>query len=86
MESKEKIIEIKYFKKGDHVCGSDFELKDKSVKLNLDFILSLDELTMFILPFSGNKVDYFSMITMSNSDRYYIRKTQYEIINIILTN
>jgi len=75
------LIEIQYFSSSNEgICGNDFKNKNKYITLNLDFLVSLSRLEKFTLPFSGNFVDNFAVITMTSGDKYYIREGQYNVL------
>ena len=77
-------LEIKYFSDSNNgISANDFRNKDRSVNLNVNFILSLSSLVRFSLPFSGNYIDSYAVLTMSNNDKYYIREDEYNRIKEI---
>lgn len=61
-------------KASEGFCGDAFKRpkKQKSINLNLNFLLSLSDLEPFSMPFTGNYVGKFAEVTMVNNDRYYI--------------
>jgi hypothetical protein len=79
-----KFLDIKYFQYGNGVCGEDFKNKPMRIRLNRDHITSLTELMDFRLPFSGEHVGAYAILTMLTGEKYYIFHSQYESIKDIL--
>jgi hypothetical protein len=78
-------ITIEYFSNSDKgISAEDFKNQGRQVKINLEFILSLSELRRFTLPFSGQYVDSYALLTMSNNDRYYIKAPSYTDLEIAI--
>jgi len=77
-----KMFCLDYFAKKDEksrgeICGDDFKNKDKKIHINLELVVSFDDLILFELPFSQKPVDLYAKVTMINGDTYYIRKESY---------
>ena len=72
------MYELRFFAKSqDGVCADDFKKEDRLVVINLTFLLSLSGLEEYHLPISGGKVGKCAIVTMSNSDKYYIREKSF---------
>lgn len=76
-----KFIRLKHFKSGPDLCGDDFENKESVININPQFLLSFTDLLRFTLPFSGKLVGKYSVIEMSNGDRYYLNEEQFNKFN-----
>lgn len=59
------------------ICEENFKSKDQTVILNLDYVVSITELETFILAFFGKHGDKYSVVTMRNDDKYFIREKEY---------
>lgn len=68
------MIPIKYFLKNDVMCGSDFDNAEYIDYINPKFIVSISQLIEFSLPFSLRSLGYYSVVSMSNGDKYYIKE------------
>ncbi|QQO97264.1 hypothetical protein M1M30_gp161 [Maribacter phage Colly_1] len=55
------------------LCGSDFDLRERSVTINQDNIISISDLEEFRLPFSGILVDTYIIVTMVDGTKYAIK-------------
>lgn len=73
------LYNLKYLikSKDGGICGDDFDERLKTAQLNLDFLVSLSDIIKFHLPFSGTFVGTYAIITMSNDEKYYILKEEY---------
>lgn len=72
-------VDIEYIRKGNGgLCGADFLEEGRKTIINITYILSLSDLIEFTLPISGTAVAYFSMLTMSNGDIYYLNDESYK--------
>ena len=83
------IYKLKYFHKSEGnegLCGSDFKNSISLELINLKLLISLSELMLFRLPFSGERVDYYSIVTMSNNLNFFILKSEYEKLRKHLLN
>lgn len=80
------MFNIRYFKKGNDICGDDFK-NHEIEKINLDLLSSLSELKKLELPFSSKKVGDYALITMNNGDKYYIDDVTYQrLMNLVEIN
>ena len=71
---------LKYFKKSENgkgICAEDFKAGIKIVTINTKFILSLTDIRRFELPFSGQFVSDYALLTMSNNDTYLINRESF---------
>lgn len=72
------MIRIKYFKKSNNgICGSDFHNIQECVDINSNYILSISDLKEFSLPLSKEYVSKYSILIMSNNDKYFIKEESY---------
>lgn len=72
--SKIDLIKVEYFSCEETLCGSDFDKKDMSIYINVNYIVSITIPCMFSLPFSGtNKEKYFT-ISLLDKSKLYIRE------------
>jgi hypothetical protein len=70
---------LKYFLKSDNsFCAIDFDNKEKIETINISFILSISDLQMYKLPFSGEEVGNYSIVVMSNNDTFYIKENSFK--------
>lgn len=77
--------ELKYFKKSDKICLSDFESENKIEWINLDYLLSLSDLGAVYFPFTGGESRKCALVTMSNNDKYYIRESEFNELQTTIT-
>lgn len=83
----ENTIALTYFKttqSGKGICADDLKLKNEEVLLNMLYFVSLSPLQLFRMPFTGNGVDYYSVLTMLNGDAYYIGKKEFIRVSELL--
>jgi len=66
--------------KEGEICGSDLENENSEVYINLNLVSSITGLKTFKLPFSGTEVKKYSIISMSNKDKFYIDEKSYNDI------
>jgi len=69
---------LSYFKKNENICPEDFNNRIKDDLININLISSIQEITELRKVFSGDLVGYYSVVTMSNKDCYYIYQKDLE--------
>ena len=70
-----KLYTLSYFKEGKSVYGEEVEYnKELKIDINLEFILSISEVRAYVFQVSGKVAGKYAQVTMSNSDRYFIRE------------
>jgi hypothetical protein len=73
-----KMYSLGYFASGHKgICQNDFT-NSKVIDINLDFILSITRPELFTTPLTDKPIAYYSIVTMYNSDKYYITESEYE--------
>lgn len=76
--------ELMYFAKADSICAEDFNNEVHTDFINLSLVSSLTKPIKFNLPFSGGLVNEYSVLTMSNRDRYFISTHMYVKLSKVL--
>lgn len=69
------MIEIKFFahsKTG--ICGADFNNRSRSELINLSYVVSVSDVRLFDLPFSGQHVGEYVQVKMHDGSYYYLSK------------
>ncbi len=74
------MYKLKFFQSGENLSTSDFDNDNQIVYINLKYILSILDLKKFYTPISNVFVDYYSLVTMRNGEKYYIDKVQLNLI------
>lgn len=73
-----KVYDLRFFKCTQvGICASDFDNKEETDKINIDYILSISGIKKFNTPFSGKFIGEYAVITMANNDHYYISRKSY---------
>lgn len=72
-------INVKYFYNHSTFSADDLRNnKEDEVRVNPKYILSLTKLKAYRLPFSGEYVGKYALLTMSNNDCYVMREEAYK--------
>ena len=64
----------------DNICADDFKNNIVCGTINLEYILSISNPHTFKLPFSGDTVGLYAIVTMKNDDKYYINENTHSIL------
>jgi hypothetical protein len=71
---------LQYFRKSQNgICAADFDNKRMHDLINPSFLLSLSGLQNFHT-ITGNFAGKFSIVTMSNDDKYYIDEISFNAL------
>lgn len=82
--NNKSMYELFYFKKGNSLCGSDFDNIEKVEHINIKAISSISQVEQFKLPLSGQHKGKYAIVRMINGDTYYISdKSQLQLIYIL---
>ena len=76
-----KAFDLKYFKDSKSFSVSDFQRPSKTVKINLDRIISITSLEMLHAPFSGTAHGYYSLVNLEGNNTYAINEESYNKLN-----
>jgi len=79
-------IELTYFNNRPTICADDFKNYDQTVLINVEMIESILSPKMFTMPFSGQSVGKYSIVTMLSGKCFYIRYNEYmNLISMFIT-
>lgn len=78
------LIPIKIFAKNT-ICGADFDEKEYTIYINLNYIVYLSDLQVFRLPISGSTKGQYASVKLTDSSIFFIKKDEYNKILSLTT-
>jgi len=72
------MYKLKYFYKGKSICADDLKSDNKLIDIiNLQEISSVSNIKKYHLPFSGDYVGNYSVVSMKNDNTYFIDEEEF---------
>lgn len=80
MNKNTEFYKLTFFEEGETLCSEDFKNKDKTIIINLDYLVSLSSLNQFKTPLTDKPVEKYAVVRMITGDAFFIREGSYNAL------